>query len=81
MRNSPLVTEPMIQSGLPRHPWERVATYLFKLKGKKYIVMVDYIFFTLPGSHSADINYIICHHSCNEDDLHILLVYWTFTEL
>ena len=43
--------------------------------------MVDYIFFTLPGSHSADINYIICHHSCNEDDLHILLVYWTFTEL
>ena len=42
MRMSPPVTEPLIPSALPHHPWERVATDLFELKGKKYIVMVDY---------------------------------------
>ena len=42
MHMSPTVNEPMIPNTLPHHPWERVATDLFELKGKKYIVMVDY---------------------------------------
>ena len=42
MRKRPPATEPMSPSSLPNHPWERVATDLFDLKGKKYIVMVDY---------------------------------------
>ena len=42
MKNSPPVTEPMMPSQLPSHPWERLATDLFELKGKKYIIVVDY---------------------------------------
>lgn len=42
MSMSPPMTKPMIPNTLPHQPWERVATDLFELKGKKYIVMVDY---------------------------------------
>ncbi|KFD46795.1 hypothetical protein M513_12323 [Trichuris suis] len=34
--------EPMIPSELPSYPWQVVATDIFKVKGKKYLVVVHY---------------------------------------
>ena len=34
--------EPIITSTLPQHPWQRVATDLFELKGHSYLLVVDY---------------------------------------
>jgi len=37
-----LPIEPLLQTNIPSHPWERVAVDLFQLKGKSYLVAVDY---------------------------------------
>ena len=34
--------EPLISTPLPEHPWEKLATDLFHLKGSNYILLVDY---------------------------------------
>ena len=34
--------EPLLQSALPNYPWERVASDLFELNGKTYVLVVDY---------------------------------------
>ena len=34
--------EPLLQSTLPDHPWERAATDLFELNGSTYLLLVDY---------------------------------------
>ena len=42
MKNTPPPVEPMLQSALPSHPWEKVGADLFQLKGSTYLVVVDY---------------------------------------
>ena len=32
----------MIPSTLPQRPWEKIGTDLFELKGKSYLLLVDY---------------------------------------
>ena len=34
--------QPMIASSLPSHPWEKVASDLFQLNGKTYLLVADY---------------------------------------
>ena len=34
--------EPLLQSTLPDHPWERIASDLFQLNGANYLLVVDY---------------------------------------
>ena len=42
MKNETSHTEPLLQPALPSHPWEKVAADLFQLKGKSYLLAVDY---------------------------------------
>ena len=41
-RLHPPAKEPMLPSALLKHPWEKVASDLFKFKGKQYLLVVDY---------------------------------------
>ena len=42
MKNTPPPVEPMLQSSLPTHPWEKVGADLFQLKDSTYLIVVDY---------------------------------------
>ena len=42
MKNTPPPVEPMLQSSLPSHPWEKVGADLFQLKDSTYLLVVDY---------------------------------------
>ena len=42
MKNTPPPVEPMLQSSLPSHPWEKVGADFFRLKDSTYVVVVDY---------------------------------------
>ena len=42
MKNTPAPIEPLLQSELPSHPWERVAADLFQLGKDIYLLVVDY---------------------------------------
>ena len=33
---------PLLQSPLPKHPWEKVASDIFEFKGTSYLLVVDY---------------------------------------
>ena len=35
--------EPMIPSDVPERPWQTVGSYLFKLNGSNYLLVVDYL--------------------------------------
>ena len=35
-------TKPLLQSPLPKHPWEKVVSDLFEFKGTSYLLVVDY---------------------------------------
>ena len=41
-QNFQIRSEPMIPSTLPERPWEKIGTDLFELKGKSYLLLVDY---------------------------------------
>ena len=41
-KNFQIRSEPMISSVLPQHPWEKIGTDLFELKGNSYLLLVDY---------------------------------------
>ena len=49
-KNSTLPKEPLIVSKLPEYPWQIVGTDLFELKGKNYLLTVDY-FSRYPEVH------------------------------
>ena len=42
MKFAPPVREPMINSKLPEHPWERIAIDLFEINKQTCILLVDY---------------------------------------
>ena len=42
MKNTPPPVQPLLQSELPSHPWERVAADLFQLNNTVYLLVVDY---------------------------------------
>ena len=41
-QNFQIRSEPMIPTTLPQRPWEKIGTDLFELKGKSYLLLVDY---------------------------------------
>ena len=36
--------EPLITSEFPERPWQKIATDMFELNGKQYVIAVDYYF-------------------------------------
>ena len=53
--------EPMIPSEIPSRPWEKVATDLFQLSGKNYLITVDYYsnYFEVDTLESTTSNQVI----------------------
>ena len=41
---APPIRESLISFKLPKHPWERIATDLFELNKKPYLLLIDYYF-------------------------------------
>ena len=41
-QNFQIRSESIIPSTLPQRPWEKIGTDLFELKGKSYLLLVDY---------------------------------------
>ena len=41
-QNFQIQSEPMIPSTLPQRPWEKIGNDLFELKGKSYLLLIDY---------------------------------------
>ena len=41
-KDRPTPTEPLMPASFPSRPWERIATDLYEIKGRVYIIVVDY---------------------------------------
>ena len=52
-KDRPMPKEPLISASFPSHPWERIATDLFELNEKVYLIVTDYYFSGLKSKNSA----------------------------
>ena len=55
--------EPMTISEIPKYPWQKVGSDLFKVKGHTCLVLVDY-FFAIYGSCQTVFYHFIQYSSC-----------------
>lgn len=53
--------QPIIHTPLPQHPWEKVASDLFEMSGKTYLLAVDY--FKICRSPNPNQHIYECHQS------------------
>ena len=42
LKDTPPAVQPLVQTPLPSHPWERVAADLFVFKQTTYLIVADY---------------------------------------